>query len=217
MKFEKLFENIINESSIALLDEFKNLGRNFSDRHNFRYKLCSKYSFAIPDEGALNIIAKYGPILELGAGTGYWASLLKDRGVDIIATNPPGFTLKNKQHYNFNENYINTELIDNDSALEKYPDRNLFLCWPSYDEDWAYKALLNFKGDYLIYIGEDQGGCTADDDFFKELHSNWIGIRYYDIPQWPGIHDGLRILKRNKEIGDRQNYLNRPLRYMFET
>jgi len=47
--------------------------------------LIKKYAWAIPDEKALKIVAEFGPIIELGAGLGYWAWLLQQRGVDIIA------------------------------------------------------------------------------------------------------------------------------------
>ncbi|KAI9995113.1 hypothetical protein PInf_012157 [Phytophthora infestans] len=47
--------------------------------------VAMKYSWAIPDERALQIIKHYGPIVEMGAGSGYWARLLQLRGVDVVA------------------------------------------------------------------------------------------------------------------------------------
>ncbi|EGZ05756.1 hypothetical protein PHYSODRAFT_532741 [Phytophthora sojae] len=47
--------------------------------------VAMKYSWAIPDERALQIIKHYGPIVEMGAGSGYWARLLRLRGVDVVA------------------------------------------------------------------------------------------------------------------------------------
>ena len=47
--------------------------------------LCKKYSWAIPDERALQILESFAPLIEIGAGKGYWARLLRDRGVDILA------------------------------------------------------------------------------------------------------------------------------------
>ena len=49
------------------------------------FHLRKFFSWAIPCEEALQTIKKYGPICEVGAGSGYWASLLADRGVDIEA------------------------------------------------------------------------------------------------------------------------------------
>lgn len=47
--------------------------------------LCKKYAWAIPDERALQILASFSPLIEIGAGRGYWARLLRDQGVNILA------------------------------------------------------------------------------------------------------------------------------------
>ena len=44
-----------------------------------------KYAWAIPNEKALMAISEFAPIIEMGAGAGYWARLLRDRGVEIEA------------------------------------------------------------------------------------------------------------------------------------
>ena len=46
--------------------------------------LVDKYSWAIPNDQALNIISQFSPIVEIGSGKGYWASLLRKMGVDIL-------------------------------------------------------------------------------------------------------------------------------------
>lgn len=46
--------------------------------------LSEKYAWAIPDSRALNILSSFGPLVEIGAGKGYWGSLLSDLGVDIV-------------------------------------------------------------------------------------------------------------------------------------
>ena len=59
----------------------------------------------------------------------------------------------------------------------------------------AYRALLVYKGDILIYIGEF-GGCCADEEFFELLEKDWENIEKFDIPQWHGMHDRLAIYRR---------------------
>src|ERR1700674_2056565 len=53
--------------------------------HERRVWCVRRYAFAIPTEQALATIARYAPIVELGAGTGYWAFLLRRRGVNCVA------------------------------------------------------------------------------------------------------------------------------------
>lgn len=60
-------------------------------RDSIRVCTCYKYAFAVPNERALQVIAYYSPVVEVGAGTGYWAGLLRKRGVEVIAVDiaPP--------------------------------------------------------------------------------------------------------------------------------
>ncbi len=46
-----------------------------------------QFGFAIPTDTALQAIAYFSPggVIEIGAGLGYWAHLLHERGTDIIA------------------------------------------------------------------------------------------------------------------------------------
>jgi hypothetical protein len=47
--------------------------------------LCDKYSWAIPDARSLAILQHFSPLVEIGSGKGYWASLLRKYGTDINA------------------------------------------------------------------------------------------------------------------------------------
>ena len=42
-------------------------------------------SHAVPSAQLLKALAKLGPIVEVGAGSGYWSAMLHERGVDTIA------------------------------------------------------------------------------------------------------------------------------------
>jgi len=59
-----------------------------------RKKLCQQYSWAIPSPDSIAFILKHlegQPVVEVGAGTGYWAWLLAQTGIDVNAydANPP--------------------------------------------------------------------------------------------------------------------------------
>ena len=57
-----------------------------------RDSLTGQYAFSIPTAETLQTIARYSPIVEIGAGSGYWAMCLAACGADIIAYDryPPG-------------------------------------------------------------------------------------------------------------------------------
>jgi hypothetical protein len=52
-----------------------------------RAEAIARYAFALPSDDALDAIVRSAPhgIVELGAGTGYWAALLEQRGADVVA------------------------------------------------------------------------------------------------------------------------------------
>ena len=160
--------------------------QQYQQRKGERRALVHSFSWAIPNEEALEVIAKYSPLVEMGAGTGYWAKLLSERGVEIVCydkyvgeTNP----YKHYKHF-FPINQGDEE------ALKTLPTTyNLFLCWPCYDDPFARNCLANFKGSNLVYIGEGDGGCTGDDAFHEALETGWKLVEEFEIPQWQGLHD----------------------------
>lgn len=50
-----------------------------------RAELVRRYAWAVPDAAAIAALAARSPLVEIGAGTGYWARLLAAAGADIIA------------------------------------------------------------------------------------------------------------------------------------
>lgn len=162
----------------------------------YRDKLRQKYSYAIPCEEAIDVICEYSPIMEIGSGTGYWANLIAQKGGDIIA-----MELDDKENPYFDKEQIGShypvKLIPENKEILSVPDVfSLFLCWPPYDTDMAYKYINAYRGNILIYIGEGEGGCTANDQFFNVLENQWKLERTVFIPQFPGIHDYLAIYRR---------------------
>jgi len=66
--------------------------RNVLDLPTRRRELAALFAWSIPGGPALAAMARYSPLLECGAGTGYWAALLAARGADVLASDvsPPG-------------------------------------------------------------------------------------------------------------------------------
>jgi hypothetical protein len=154
-----------------------------------------RYAFAVPNEAALQTVARYAPIVELGAGTGYWTYLLRLRGVDCLAYDraPPDRLL----NPNMFRPLTWTHVEDGDvGVLMAHAERALFLCWPSYRDPFAACALATYRGATLIYVGEPAGGHTADDDFFTLLARDWRAVEQVVLPNWPGTRDRLTVYRR---------------------
>jgi len=159
-----------------------------------RYDLVKTYSFAVPCEEALATLSSLGPIIEMGAGTGYWAYLLRKRGVDIQAYDKhPGNNPSNR--YKFTKTW--TSVIEGrPGKLKKRGNRALFLCWPDYDTDFASRSLECYTGNTVAYIGEGSYGCTGDAAFHTTLDREWDEVANIRLPQWQGIHDELYVYRR---------------------
>src|ERR1700716_2853651 len=108
-------------------------GMSAYDRRVWCVRRCA---FAVQTEEALATLARYAPIVELGAGTGYWAFLLRHRGVDIVAFDiaPPG---QFPNAYKFEPRTWTAVLQGGVEVLDQYPDHTLFLCWPGYKDTFA--------------------------------------------------------------------------------
>jgi hypothetical protein len=102
---------------------------NVLDLPSRRRELAALFAWAIPGDGALAVLARYGPLLECGAGTGYWAALLRARGADIVACDlAPG-----------HKPWTPVRRADSITAVRRHRDRALFLCWPPHDGLVVYR------------------------------------------------------------------------------
>jgi len=169
-----------------------NIQASWDISYEMRRKLTKKYAWAIPTPEAIEAIKKYLPIIEIGAGKGYWASLIDG---DIICFDKHAGRPEDNFHVDDTAGFYPVEEGSHEKIAE-HPDRTLFLCWPPYDTPMAADCLREYGGTHLVFIGEGRGGCTAGDDFWKMIEDGWETIEDIGIPQWNGIHDWLTIYVR---------------------
>jgi len=161
---------------------------------HIRLSIIHQYGFAIPCVEAIESVVKLSPCIEIGCGSGYWSKLIKENGGDIIATDK---IMGEKSKYSKEWKNEAIETLDAEKAIEKYSDRNVLLSWPCYSKNWAAKSISKIKpGKFLIFIGEDIGGCCANDTFFEILDKDFELKEEIRIPQWFGIHDIMRIYRK---------------------
>lgn len=138
-----------------------------------RNLLTHAYAWAIPSPDDIAWMATLldgRGVVEVGAGTGYWAWQLAQAGVDVAAYDAmPGgnYYCSPAQYHPVQEG--------GPQQASQHPDRALLLCWPPYGTAMATETLRAYTGDLLIYVGE-YGGCNADDEFFELLDSGWQSL-----------------------------------------
>jgi hypothetical protein len=148
-----------------------------------QHVLTKRYAWAIPSPGDIDWLAQvagHRGLVEIGAGSGYWAWQARQAGVDVIAYEPADASTN---PYTDGTEY-SPMVRDGHLAARHHPERVLLLCWPSHNAPGAAGALRAYRGDLLVYIGQDQGGNCADDDFFHLLHRAWtpIGSSPHHVP-----------------------------------
>ena len=193
-EYEVLFNAVIPPLRNSEYEVMSDYTYKRVSEYDKRHEFVKLYSFAVPTEECVEAIRKYAPILEVGAGTGYWAYELKKAGINI---RPTDVTLLGLNPYGFRKQWTNVESISAVSAIRKYSEYDtLMTVWPCYNDKWSYLALKEFKGSHVIYVGEDSCGCTGTEEFHETLYNDFDVLETIYIPQYDGIHDDMTIYKR---------------------
>jgi hypothetical protein len=157
-------------------------------------RLRFSYAYGVPTPAALRLIAEHQPLIEIGAGSGYWAWLLRQMHVDVVAYDlePPDGTYRNAF---FEGGLTWTEVSEGGAeAVHEHPERTLFLCWPPPASPMAEECLAAFHGDIVLYVGEWRGAC-ATSAFFDALERSFTQVASEDLPSWYE-QDALRVFRR---------------------
>ncbi len=171
--------------------------------HIARQYAVWRWALSVPTPRAIGVLVKHSPLLEIGAGLGYWAHLAAEAGADIVAfdLDPLGAGAPGPPEYMVEAPrwppYFPVRAGGTEQAA-LHPDRTLFLCWPPYNDPMAADCLRLYTGSTVIYVGE-WGGCTADDQFHDTLERDWEELEHVALPQWDGPHDALWVYQRKGE------------------
>lgn len=172
-----------------------NIVSAIADGHEARARLAGRYSWAVPTEAVIARLARHA-VVEIGAGTGYWAALIARAGGDVMAYDaaPIGGTRLNEWHGLHGPDAPYHPVMGGDAtAAGLHPERTLLLCWPPWDDPMAWEALSAYHGAggrRVVYVGVEYG-CTGDDQFHDALYRNWRCVRTDRIPQWPHMSDNV--------------------------
>jgi len=161
----------------------------------FREEAVQKWAWAVPTTEAIIKIARFSPIISIGAGSGYWEMLLSSAGAEVVAFDK---MWKAKQQFKFHELYYSVIQGDEREIL-RYPNHTLFLCWPSYQAPFAANALKITKAKYVVYVGEWYA-ATATEDFHDDLEERFEQLAVIKIPSYPHIRDRVWIYRRKSII-----------------
>ncbi|MFI1913632.1 hypothetical protein [Nocardia sp. NPDC020380] len=147
--------------------------------------LQAAYAYAIPSPETLGWVSGFcagRPLVELGAGRGYWAAQLARAGVRVDAYDfePPDAA----ENVSFPSAQGQPDVWYPVGDVARFTERShagadyvLMLCWPpGWGNTMASDSLAEFAragGERLVFIGEPKGGKTGNDAFFDALAAGW--------------------------------------------
>eukprot|EP00928_Gymnodinium_smaydae_P070515 TRINITY_DN54331_c0_g1_i1.p1 TRINITY_DN54331_c0_g1~~TRINITY_DN54331_c0_g1_i1.p1 ORF type:complete len:652 (-),score=161.41 TRINITY_DN54331_c0_g1_i1:23-1978(-) len=173
--------------------------------------LQQAFAFAVPSEEALEAIqALASPIVELGAGSGYWAAQLARRGVDVVAYDlaPP----TKVENFFFSRQHFDVRRGGPEVLASESPDKALLLVWPFQEElhlkqtfasdPWDAKAVLEFRGEVIVHVGEfpseTRRVVNTSPRFAELLREEFELERTVPMPRFPFNLDEMTIWRRRK-------------------
>lgn len=162
-----------------------------------RMDLGQEYTWAVPNKEALIAIYDFAAgrgIVEVGAGNGYWASMLRQMGLDVLAYDAHPLELGSGNPYHIGKSYTEIKLGGTEVAAQ-HPDRVLLLGYPTPGEPVGADALKQFMaagGEQFVYVGsryspdvDPRDIMMGDAEFHRILDRDWVLKHKVDLPGIP--------------------------------
>lgn len=157
---------------------------DFLATYTERTAFINEFGFAVPNAEAIDLLLAHSPLLEIGAGSGSWSRLLRDRGADIIATDPGienfGFPIGR---------YHPVIPLAGKTAVRRWPERNVFCAWPSLNQTWMRQAARAMRPSRILLVVRED--ATADDRTWAYMDTAFRFLDGLELLSWQFCHDRL--------------------------
>ena len=178
-----------------------------------REMFVAQIGYCAPTAAFVDAFKSMPTVLEVGAGRGYLSAILRQGGLDAIATDQDPLYMSANPYLTEYQDIpgiagtldIPVEALDAKAAIAKYPGRTLLCSWPSLDSDWIGQAALCLApGQKIAVIGEG-GDATGDDCMFdlvqsgalaKETDATICDASARAIWSFQSMHDIMRVYIR---------------------
>lgn len=156
------------------------------------------YAFAAPNRAAVAALSRRAPLIEMGAGTGYWARVLRAAGVQVLAFDiaPPGRTAAVSNTYHGRMPCFTQVTAGGPKQCGRYSQHTLLLCYPPPGRSMAADCLDNYRGHCVCVVGEWDGD-TGSPSFAASLQIGWRLVERVPLPNWSDSSHDLTVWERS--------------------
>lgn len=169
-----------------------------------RDRYVSEYGFVLLTRECVDALAELlagKAVLEVGAGTGFLAHCLAEKGINVVAQDQasPG----EASTYFFQKKWKLDHIGPFQDTLSTLYGA-VVMTWPCMGTSFAFDVATRMaRGQLLIYEGEGPGGCTASGAFFNyvrgpdwavEEQATYLLNQHHR--QFPAIHDRWMVFKK---------------------
>lgn len=179
----------------SLSEEMESL--NLINACLLRQSVATSLGFCMPQPSFFPDVAEFllkgggNKVIGINSGGGMVEMLLRYAGLDVVATDiripVPG-------------SGPDVLVMDSVDATRTYAKDRTCICsiWPPLNSPVLYDALTeadrqghSYK--YVIYGGEEKGGCTECDAVHDYLSDRYTPVRTYEVFKWKGLADSIYL------------------------
>ena len=169
------------------------LGRD-TVNDDYSITITTRYSEAIPTKAVIQRLAALGPIIEVGAGGGYWARLIRDVDGDVIATDVEA--PETNGWYPDLAPWTHVQQADAVEAVTQHENRVILSCWPPRGCNYVTRVLDAAPQNTLVLVTDGRLRQEKIDPMYDQLEDAWTRSEDIAIPRWPYRYDSLMIWRR---------------------
>lgn len=163
----------------------------------FRQEIVREYGHGIPSRMTIATLAAGNPMVEVGAGTGYWAKLISQRNKAMIyPTDELGNGEVNEWFQQIGKHHP-VEKLDGVEAVRKYPNCDVLMVWPTQRNDVAAHAAAEMQVDRKLFVvHHGLGGITGTARLFHVLRTDFEQVDEITLPRYPWLNDRFLVYKK---------------------
>lgn len=118
-----------------------------------REQFLKRFGYMLPCADILDELQKSDLVVEIGAGSGYMTRIMRNRGINVIGSDPGLGYAHCITHAQYDGKQIAAQ---GKTMVRRYPDALIFCSWPSLSETWFRQALKAMRvGQRIVTVLED--------------------------------------------------------------